>query len=375
MIKNVYIILLMFCLLSPRLLSSQSKTSTTVSKEHNELIQQIQLLSDSIPDRPAPDATDEKFDGWRRQDCTIRQKRIEAIEKLELMNLSDEELKPYYVMKLDDIETCIYHIPCEMYEYKNKISSMMDNSTSQGKMLSIELFWKLNLYHINTHLMHISETDLQQIADFELSRKETPEAGRLLASAIKMARPDYAEKVKWSTWITDNMPSESEGYKLITAINRKKTDIGKQFTFKAVDLYGNAITEENFKNKVVLIDYWALWCGFCLQEIPKIKELQEKYHDKGLRIIGVFNDHRIDELKDYLKEKQISWTQLINPNATKDDFMHPLAKQYGISGLPEYLLIDKEGKLVRFAGRVEHLESDIQNLLSKNKDELDHAKF
>jgi thiol-disulfide isomerase/thioredoxin len=358
----------MFCLVSPRLLSNQSKPSTTVSKEHNELIQQIQLLSDSIPDRPASDATDEKFDEWRRHDCTIRQKRIEAIEKLELMNLSDEKLKPYYVMKLDDIESCFYYARSEANKYEGKLYSMMDSSTPTGKTLSIELFWKLNLYHINTHLMHISETDLQQIADFELSRKDTPEAGRLLASAIKMANPDYTAKVKWSTWITDNMTPESEGYKLITAINRKKTDISKQFTFEGVDLEGNTITEKQFKDNVVLIDYWALWCGFCLQEVPKIKELQDKYHDKGLRIIGVFNDHRVDELKDFLKEKQIPWTQLINPNATQDDFMHPLAKQYGISGLPEYLLIDRDGKLVRFSGRVEFLESDIEKLLSKNKD-------
>lgn len=216
--------------------------------------------------------------------------------------------------------------------------------------------------------MSISEADLQQIADFELSRKDTPEAGRLLARAIKMARPNYAAKVKWSTWITDNMPPESDGYKLITAINRRKSDIGKQFTFKAVDLNGNVITEESFKDKVVLVDYWALWCGFCLQEVPKIKQLQDKYHDKGLRILGVFNDHRIDALKDYLKEKQISWTQLINPKATKTDLMHPLTKQYGISGLPTYLLIDREGKLVKFAGRVEHLESAIERLLSENKD-------
>ena len=245
---------------------------------------------------------------------------------------------------------------------------MMDNSTPTGKMLSNELFWQLNLYHINTHLMHISETDLQQIADFELSRKDTPEAGRLLAQAINKARPGYASKVKWSTWITDNMPPESEGYKLITAFNHRKTDIGKPFIFEYVDLNGKTITDKDFKGNVLLIDYWALWCGICLQEIPEIKKIQDKYHDQGFRVLGVFNDHRIDELKKYLNEKQISWTQLIDPKATKDDFVHTIAKRYAISALPTYLLIDRGGKLAKKGLRIESLESDIEKLLSENKD-------
>ena len=367
MLRKVCIVIFISFLISPPLLFGQSETSTAVNKEYKELIRQIQSITDSLPEKPGPNATDEDFDNWHKQDYTVRQSRIEAIEKLESLNLSDERLKPYYVMKLDDIESCFYYARLGANKYEGILYSMKENCTPTGKMLSTELFWRLNLYHINTHLMHISEADLQQIADFELSRKDTPEAGRLLARAIKMANPGHTAKVKWSTWITDNMPPDSEGYQLVTAMSRRKSDIGKKFTFKGVDLNGNAITEEKFKDKVILIDYWALWCGICLQEVPKIKELQDKYHDKGLRILGVFNDHRIDALKDYLKEKQISWTQLVNPEATKNDFMHPLTKQYGISGLPTYLLIDKEGKLVKFSGRVEHLEPDIGRLLSKTR--------
>lgn len=367
MSKKTYIVFCMIHIFSFGHLYAQSKPFTEKRNDAGEIKKQIKMLSDSMPEKPGPNATDKERDSWRSQDYLIRKSRIEAIEKLELLNLPDDQLKPYCVMKLDDIESCFYYARSEANKYEGILYSMEEDSTPTGKVLATELFWKLNLYHINTHLMHISEADLQQIADFELSRKDTPEAGRLLARAIKMASPNYAAKVKWSTWITDNMTPESEGYKLITAINRKKTDIGKQFTFKGVDLDGNTITEKQFEDKVVLIDYWALWCGFCLQEIPKIQELQKKYHDKGVCIIGVFNDYRIDELKDYLKEKEISWTQLINPNATKDNFMHPLTRRYGISGFPTYLLIDWEGKLVRSSGRVEHLEPDIEKLLSENR--------
>ncbi|MHC4291174.1 MAG: TlpA family protein disulfide reductase [Planctomycetota bacterium] len=365
---KTHLITFVFCLISAHVFPVQSKLSSEANKELQELIKQIQSITDSIPEKPGPSGTDEDFDNWRKQDYNARQSRIEVIEKLESMNLSDGQLKPYYVMKLDDIESCFYYARSEANKYEAKLYTMMENSDPTGKMLANELFWRFNLYHINTHLMHISETDLQQIADLELSRKDTPEAGRLLAQAIKMANPDYDAKIRWSTWITDNMPPESEGYQLITALSRRKTDIGKKIAFEGIDLNGKKITENDFANKVLLIDYWALWCGICLQEIPDIKKMQDKYYDRGLRVLGVFNDHRIDELKKYLEEKEMSWPQLITVEATKNNFIHPLTKQYGISGFPTYLLIDREGKLVRFAGRVEHLKSDIEKLISQNKD-------
>ncbi|MBM4103089.1 MAG: TlpA family protein disulfide reductase [Planctomycetes bacterium] len=355
---------LFLCLFTSCVFSKPSKDTAKTDSIWENLTKEIQSLSDSMPDKPAPGSTDKERDEWRMQDYKIRQKRIETIEKLELQGLSDEQLKPYYVMKVDDIESCFHFARSEANRYEAKLYSMMDNSTLQGKILSTELFWKLNLYHINTHLMHISEADLQQIAEFELSRKTNPEAGRLMVRAIDRARPGYDAKVKWSTWVFDNMSSESEGYKLLSAINRKKSDIGKQFEFEGSDLNGNVITAKSLRGKVVLIDFWALWCGFCLQEIPKIQELHEKYSDHGLCVLGVFNDYRIDELKEYLKDNKATWTQLIDTKASKESFMHPLAQRYGISGLPEYLLIDKKGNLVKFAGRVDILKSDIEKLIA-----------
>ena len=215
--------------------------------------------------------------------------------------------------------------------------------------------------------MSISQKDMQKIADFELDRKDAPEAGRLLAKAIYLGHPTKEMEIKWKTWILGNMGEESEGYQTIIARSRRKSGLGKPFTFESKDLNGITITSKDYLGKVVLIDYWGLWCGFCLQEIPEIKKLKVKYYDKGLRVVGVFNDCRFDALKEYVKENSINWPQLIEPTATEVISMHPLANKYGITALPIYMLIDKEGKLVKMALRVEHLKSKIEALL-QNKD-------
>jgi thiol-disulfide isomerase/thioredoxin len=240
---------------------------------------------------------------------------------------------------------------------------MMDSKNLLEKTLSTELFWKFNIHYVNTHLMHLSERDVQQVADFEMSRTEQPEAGRLMAEAIHLGGLSQDAKVKWSTWVLEKMPPNSEGYLLVSARNLAKTDIGKVIDFKGVDLDGNALDLKDFRGKVVLVEHWALWCGCCLQEIPEIKAVYHEYYDKGFRVIGVFSDHRFDELKTYIKDKQIQWPQLINPDASKTSYFHPLARKYGILSLPCYLLIDKGGKLIRVGGRMENLRPVIVELL------------
>jgi thiol-disulfide isomerase/thioredoxin len=186
-----------------------------------------------------------------------------------------------------------------------------------------------------------------------------------MARAIRISHLSKDAKVKWSTWILDNMPAESEGYELTVARAQLKVDIGKVVEFDGEDINGNSIDLKDFRGNVVLVDYWAFWCGFCLAEIPELKKLNDNYYDQGLRLIGVFNDHRVDELKEYVKKHQISWPQLVTPDATKSSYMHPLASRYGITGLPRYMLFAKDGRLMKMGGRVEALEPVILELLSQ----------
>ncbi|HEG43307.1 MAG TPA: TlpA family protein disulfide reductase [Phycisphaerales bacterium] len=337
-----------------------------VLQNSKEVIERIDQITRLIPERLGPDATDQMWDDWNKQNHELRKKRIDVISELENCNLSDAQFKPYLIMKLDDIEDCFYHLRSLPNQYESTLYDMMDDENYLKKTLATELFWSLNIYHVNTHLMHLSEQDIRQITDFELSRKEQPEAGRLMAKAIRMGHLNQDTKVKWSTWVLEQMPIESEGHQLILTRNSTKADIGKIVEYKGQDLDGNTLDLKDFRGNVVLVEYWAFWCGFCLEEIPQIKEVYHDYYDEGFRVIGVFNDYKINELKNYVKKKKIKWPQLVTPDVSKSSYFHPLAKQYGILSLPSYLLIDREGKLVRVgSSRIKDLKPVIMKLLNE----------
>jgi len=345
---------------------SDSNTVTDVnSPAHSStLISEINQIANNLPDRPNPDGNEEQWDDWRGVDYEARTKRIAIIEELERENLSPKAMEPYIRIKMQDIRTCFYYTRLgEANRFEGKIYRMMDANSPLEKMLSTELFWSLNIHHVNTHLMHLSETDMQQIADFELSRKEQPEAGRLLAEAIRLGGLSRDAAMQWSTWILDNTHPESEGCKWVTANRLMKSSLGNTFSFTGRDMNGKEVNSEQFKGKVVLLDFWAFWCGHCLAEMPDLKKVKQEYHDQGLTIIGVFNDYRVDELREYAHKHAMDWPQLVEPTATKSEFMHPLARKYGLTGLPCYMLIDRGGKLVSTGMRVEEMKPKLVELL------------
>ena len=123
--------------------------------------------------------------------------------------------------------------------------------------------------------------------------------------------------------------------------------------FSATDLDGSPISLQDYRGKVVLLDFWGVWCGFCIDEMPNLKKIYDTYKDQGFDIIGVSLDDEESELRDYLKENDIQWRQIYSGERWKDD---PLAQQYEITGVPEQWLIDRDGKLITHKARGEDLE-------------------
>ena len=123
--------------------------------------------------------------------------------------------------------------------------------------------------------------------------------------------------------------------------------------FSTTDLDGNPISLQGYRGKVVLLDFWAVWCGFCIEEMPNLKRVYDTYKDQGFDIIGVSLDDEESELRDYIKENDLQWRQVYSGERWKDD---PLAQQYNITGVPSQWLIDRDGKLITHKARGEKLE-------------------
>jgi thiol-disulfide isomerase/thioredoxin len=97
------------------------------------------------------------------------------------------------------------------------------------------------------------------------------------------------------------------------------------------------------KNKIVLVDFWASWCGPCKQSFPSLDELQKKYGAKGLVIIAVSEDENKSDMDDFLKQHPVSFTTVREAGANGKK----LVEKIDISTVPSSFLIDKAGK-VRF---------------------------
>ena len=156
--------------------------------------------------------------------------------------------------------------------------------------------------------------------------------------------------------------------KLADAYDRKADPtyelIGKPVpAFSATDLDGNPISLQDYRGKVVLLDFWGVWCGFCINEIPNLKKVYNTYKDQGFDIIGVSLDDEKSVLRDYIQENDIQWRQVFSGKSWRED---PLAQQYNITGVPSQWLIDRDGKLITHKARGEKLEGLVVEAL-KNK--------
>ena len=122
--------------------------------------------------------------------------------------------------------------------------------------------------------------------------------------------------------------------------------------FSATDLDGNPISLQDYRGKVVLLDFWLLWSPPYVLEMSDIQQIYDTYKDDGFDIIGVNLDDEEVILQNYIKKNDIPWRQIFDQGAGEDS----LALQYGISDIPEMWLIDREGRLITHKARGADLE-------------------
>ena len=119
-------------------------------------------------------------------------------------------------------------------------------------------------------------------------------------------------------------------------------------------LNGQPFDQSTVAGKIVLVDFWATWCGPCIAEIPNVLEQYEKYHSRGFEVIGISLDQERDALEKFVTDRKIPWPILFEPSEGSG-WQHPLATYYGISGIPTVILIGKDGNVVSLNARGERL--------------------
>ncbi|MBI2192997.1 MAG: TlpA family protein disulfide reductase [Planctomycetes bacterium] len=110
-------------------------------------------------------------------------------------------------------------------------------------------------------------------------------------------------------------------------------------TLRFTGLNGEEIDLARYRGKVVLVDFWATWCMPCVQEMPNVLRLYDRYHDEGFEVIGISLDAERSDLEAFIRNHRVPWPQYFDGKGWEND----LAVQFGVQAIPFTMLLDRNG--------------------------------
>ena len=205
----------------------------------------------------------------------------------------------------------------------------------------------------------LSGTKTDKEGQFEL--RDLPSA-RIAISFYKMEHLGSGGK-RWSKVDTIDLTKKKElSYMAELDMEERVTlsvgDIAPEFEAKRLDDSTFRLADYRGK-KAVLIDFWATWCGPCIDEIPTIKSIAETYRDQGLEVVGVSLDRDEQALRDFVKQEKLNYVQVFDKEKSQT-----ISKSYGVWGIPSVFLVDKNGVINAMKLRGNRTEQAVKALLA-----------
>lgn len=147
--------------------------------------------------------------------------------------------------------------------------------------------------------------------------------------------------------------------KMIEGVSRRLRLAGNPLAITGTTLDGKKIDWASYRGKVVLVDFWATWCGPCIKEMPNLKRLYEGYKGKGFEIVGVSIDHDDEAPARFMAKRELPWVCIYEKGIRHQ----PLADYYGVMSIPLAILVGRDGKVISTSAQGPELERLLEELL------------
>ncbi len=222
--------------------------------------------------------------------------------------------------------------------------------------------------------------ELTPLVDDFIRRAPGDERGGEMLTLLARATKDKAKKAALIERIEKEYPDAASNRRPPTDSASEATaagtspPIGKAFQIRFDDaMSGRPINSVNLKGKVIVVDFWATWCGPCVEEMPKMKQLYAEFRKQGVEFIGVSLDNSPEEggdakLAAFVTNNNIPWPQYYQGNGWKSEF----SKACGIKSIPAVFVIDAAGNLASKDARGK-LETLIPELLKAAREKTKAA--
>lgn len=126
-------------------------------------------------------------------------------------------------------------------------------------------------------------------------------------------------------------------FALILLTNNIQAEIAPDFTFKTLN--GDKISLADYKDKVVIVNFWAVWCGPCIHEMPALEKLNNSYKDRGLQVLGLTLQSNIKQIPKKIEQTGVTYPILLDAEAAVAD--------YGpFNSIPTTFIINRKGEIV-----------------------------
>ena len=205
------------------------------------------------------------------------------------------------------------------------------------------------------------EFDTASIESMRSALKQFPTNSLLYTMLVGVAQRSTGERQKELATEIINAPGAPPGAKTLAEHILKGTkpyQVGRPLEIHFTALDGREVDLAKLTGKVVLVEFWSATCGPCVAEMPTVKAVYEKLHDRGFEVVAISLDDKETALRRFVKEKELPWPQHFDGKGWENRF----AVQYGIYSIPTMWLVDRQGNL-RDTSAVFDLERRVTALL------------